>query len=137
MLSVFEITENTNEYENLFASINAVLDKNSTLAKEISSHAKSIRKINLGKLLRGEHSYSQDELSDFAFKGASFDVLLFHLENIDSLFADSKEISYQEKFLDLSFIIDNVISELMMQKNILVPSQQKWTQKSYKKRNES
>ena len=120
MLSVFEITENTNEYENLFASINAVLDKNSTLAKEVSSHAKSIRKINLGKLLRGEHSYSPDELSDFAFRGVSFGVLLFHLENIDSLFADSKDISYQEKFLDLSFIIDNVISELMMQKNILV-----------------
>ena len=120
MLSVFDITETTNEYENLFASINAVLDKNSTLAEKISSHAQSMRKINLGKLLRGEHSYSPDELSDFDFRGAYFGVLLFHLENIDSLFEDVKDISYQEKFLDLSFIINNVISELMMEKNLLV-----------------
>lgn len=120
LLSVFDITETTNEYENLFASINAVLDKNSTLSEKISSHAQSMRKINLGKLLRGEHSYSPDELSDFDFRGASFGVLLFHLENIDSLFEDVKDISYQEKFLYLSFIINNVISELMMEKNILV-----------------
>ena len=120
MLSYFNITETTNEYENLFASINDALSQNLSLSKELDTHNKNLRKTNLAKILRGELYYSHHESLDFDFSDDFFAVVIFNLENIADLFCEDEAMSDAKKLYYLSFITDNITAELMSEKNIRV-----------------
>ncbi|MBR2884723.1 MAG: helix-turn-helix transcriptional regulator [Clostridia bacterium] len=120
MLSYFNITETTNEYENLFSSISSALSQNLYLSKEIDTHNKNLKKINLGKLLCGDIYYSQENNFGFEFSEDFFAVVIFNLENISDLFNEDTTMSNHERLFYLSFITDNITSELMGEKNIRV-----------------
>lgn len=120
MLSFFDITETTNEYENLFSSINDALSQNLSLSKELDTHNKNLKKNNLSKLLRGDIYYSQQDGFGFEFTENFFASIIFNLENISDLFSEDTAMSDTEKLFYLSFITDNITSELMSEKGIRV-----------------
>lgn len=120
MLSFFDITETTNEYENLFSSINNALSRNLSLSKELDTYNKNLKKINLAKLLQGDIYYSQQDKYGFEFSENSFAVIIFNLENISDLFVEDMGMSDSERLFYLSFITDNIISELMSEKGVSV-----------------
>ncbi|MBR5157556.1 MAG: AraC family transcriptional regulator [Clostridia bacterium] len=122
MLSCFNLdTENgTNTYEKLLDSISTTLNENSQMTKTLDNQAKAIENLNITKLLKGEVIYSAFENSGLSFNGDYFSVLTFYIENINDLFSDDANMSTHERQNHLTFIINNVISELMSQKNISV-----------------
>lgn len=120
MLSFFDITETTNEYENLFSSISNALSRNLSLSKELDAHNKNLKKTNLAKLLQGDIYYSHQDKFGFEFSEKSFAVIIFNLENISDLFVEDAEMSDSEKLFYLSFITDNIFSELLSEKSVRV-----------------
>lgn len=120
MLSFFDITETTNEYENLFSSISNALSRNLSLSKELDAHNKNLKKTNLAKLLQGDIYYSHQDKFGFEFSEKSFAVIIFNLENISDLFVEDAEMSDSEKLFYLSFITDNIFSELLSEKGVRV-----------------
>lgn len=120
MLSTFKITETENEYESLTTLINDALSENQSLLKELDNNTKKIKQLNLAKLLRGEITLSNSEDFGFNFHKGYFCVLTFYLKKIQDLFSDDADLSDLNRFSYLSFIVDNIISELMSQKSAKV-----------------
>ncbi len=122
LLSSFNLDtkRNTNEYEKLLNSINNTLSENKKMTKEIDNQTKTIKKHKITKLLKGETLYLPQESTDLSFDGDFFAVLSFLLEDIGELFADDDNITDYERMQHLTFIIDNVISELMSEKDATV-----------------
>ena len=122
MLSLFNITETTNEYKHLFKSIDSALKQNSLLEKKLYTSNKKIKELTLAKLLRGELTISPQESYGFSFDGDNFVALAFYLDDISSLFQHEQNLTDVSRISYLSFIIDNVMSEIMESLNIKVYS---------------
>lgn len=122
MLSLFNITETTNEYKHLFKSIDSALKQNSLLEKKLYTSSKKIKELTLAKLLRGELTISPQESYGFSFDGDNFVALAFYLDDISSLFQHEQNLTDVSRLSYLSFIIDNVMSEIMESLNIKVYS---------------
>lgn len=124
MLSFFGVTDTKHEYKTLYAAISNTLHQNSTLLKDIEDKNKKLRRFAISRIVKGGFSYLSPQEHNDEYKselsGRYFSVLSFYIKDISELFCNETNISNFERQYYLSFIIDNVVTEIFNERSISV-----------------
>lgn len=124
MLSFFGVTDTKHEYKTLYAAISNTLHQNSSLLRDIEDKNKKLKRFAISRIIKGGFSglSPQEHINEYKaeLNGRYFAVLSFYIKDISELFSNETNISDFERHYYLSFIIDNVVTEILGEHNISV-----------------
>lgn len=116
ILNMFGISDSTNEYVDIRTNIRRLLSENKLYSESLESSAKSMRRLVLVKCLM--HSYSNEYILDIlkkekiTFAHKKMVLCGYAIDDINSLFGGVYSLSEESSRTELTFIIDNIGSEL-------------------------
>lgn len=123
ILDKLNISESKNEYEDIEKRIGKLMDEYTYYAKRAKKFdADHVHEI-VSKCMTGnysvEYTRKQFEENNIVFAHKSFVLCYFEISDIADLFGDFEHthLPKEEKFKELTFILDNVISELFNAKD--------------------
>lgn len=120
IMELFGSKAKYNEYEEIYCSINNMIDENTNLVKDKNFHLDKFKNIVLSGLIKGTSLDEDIEKYGISFQSNYYCILLFYIEDISELYADDQDISERERKDELEFIIGNVFAELFDLVGIIV-----------------
>lgn len=115
LLSVLGISKTKNEYTAMRKSIEQILSENELLQSTSQKQLATLRISTLSRILKGSYfgGYDKETLAEnnILFKDGYFMVLSFTSLDLNSFFS-SENLTEEEKFKELQFILTNVFEEL-------------------------
>ena len=111
-----------NEYTFIKNIIENILNKNEMIEEQLKKQVNMIKNDFLVKLLKGkvdDEEYARNVLETYnvRYSGDSFLVIIFYIEDYERLFEGYRSVSTREKLRTVSFVIENVIEELIKEDN--------------------
>jgi len=116
------MNKNSDEYGLIQETITKVLDEKERIGHRLKQQKNVVRSNFLAKLLKGslENDIPVNEILptfDIKFDSDYFSVIVFYVEEFSEYFNEYSEMSTNDQFTLLKFIITNVVEELAGQKN--------------------
>ena len=112
-----------NEYSFIRQAIHKTMDENSKINYQLMEQNKGLRSVFLARLLKGKEGngvHVNDLFSTYniRFRSDFFAVIVFYINNIDGVFAESGELDPSQRIKLIQFIMTNVIEELACRENL-------------------
>lgn len=111
-----------NEYDFIHDALSTTLSEKKKMDGRLKQQNIMLRSNFLVRMMKGEYWNEvplNEALSSFdiVFDSEYFAVMLFYIDDFEELFADEKEIAFEEKLKLVQFIMTNIIEELVGRKN--------------------
>lgn len=119
MTDILNLESQENEYQSLYSSVEQVLCENRMLQREQTQKMKALRHMVLARIIKGYVLPAEEfDKYDLQLYNQFFAVLTFYLEDIQTLFSDTPQLSNGERKESLQFIIQNVFEEKFCGQNM-------------------
>jgi len=122
MMSILGVEEKGNEFIQIKKHIENMIGKNQTLEKIYEKQLETLRCDELAKLLTGRflYSYTYKMLENYniVFDKKKFAVFILHIQSPDKLFNEYADMTEENRYLYMRFIIFNVFEELLNTDNM-------------------
>lgn len=116
--------QRSDEFSYIRKGISQAIDEKEQIYETLNAQKRSIFISMLTRLLEGDFDGSKDnelflELMQGYFPHPHFAVVLFHIDDISSLFAEEK-MNKNKRYQEATFIIENIVKELLIENSFAI-----------------